>query len=34
MTENTVLLQCYNRGCGQKYNPSENKEGKRRGYVC
>ncbi|XP_045482823.1 cysteine and histidine-rich domain-containing protein morgana [Harmonia axyridis] len=24
--ENTNLLQCYNRGCGQKFNPNENKE--------
>ncbi|ELU00349.1 hypothetical protein CAPTEDRAFT_165685 [Capitella teleta] len=23
----TDLLQCYNKGCGQKYNPVENKEG-------
>ena len=26
MTEE--LLQCYNRGCGQKYVPSENNDGK------
>lgn len=22
------LLQCYNRGCGQKYDPDDNKESK------
>ena len=21
------LINCYNRGCGQKFDPSENKEG-------
>lgn len=25
-------LQCYNRGCGEKYNPCENEEG-RLGYM-
>lgn len=27
-TENSELLLCYNRGCGSKFDPNENKEGK------
>lgn len=23
------LITCYNKGCGQKYNPNENDEGKK-----
>lgn len=25
---NEPLLQCYNRGCGQKYNSNNNEDGK------
>ena len=24
------LITCYNKGCGQKYNPKENNEGKNK----
>ena len=24
-----VTLQCYNKGCGQKFDPADNKSGKR-----
>ncbi|KAK2577408.1 hypothetical protein KPH14_003518 [Odynerus spinipes] len=27
MSEGQVLLHCYNRGCGQKFDPNDNKEG-------
>ncbi|XP_056634186.1 cysteine and histidine-rich domain-containing protein morgana [Diorhabda sublineata] len=26
MADETILLQCYNRGCGQKYDPNNNKD--------
>ena len=28
--EMSSVLQCYNKGCGQKYDPKENKEGRLR----
>lgn len=26
-SENVNLLMCYNRGCGNKFDPNDNKEG-------
>jgi len=28
------LLYCYNKGCGHKFNPEENKEGILAGFDC
>jgi len=28
-SEGSQLLHCYNRGCGQKFDPNENSEGNR-----
>lgn len=27
MSQEEILLYCYNRGCGKKFNPNNNKEG-------
>lgn len=29
MENDTELLQCYNRGCGQKYDSNKNSDGKQ-----
>ena len=28
ISDMAVVIQCYNKGCGQKYNPNENKDGR------
>lgn len=33
MSEANNLVQCYNRGCGQKYDPNQNTDGKSKKYV-
>lgn len=31
-SEGSQLLHCYNRGCGQKFDPNENREGNRDSF--
>lgn len=29
---NDKLVNCYNKGCGQKFDPSDNSDGKKRKF--
>lgn len=33
MSKETGLLACYNRGCGQKFDPNAEKDGQYAGWI-